>query len=110
MSRQACTTSDSRQPVSAGSLVAACVNFLESTVSDQQLEDGQIARLAGFVFEQCDSACKAPMDNKTAIGRAITHVVIIPVQVRGTIHYIYDELRSRRHVSPLCAACFLHLS
>ena len=42
-------------------------------------QDAQLMLLSGFCLEMLDAAGRAPLDSRTAIGRAITQVRVHPV-------------------------------
>ena len=70
----------------AEQIVSAATAFIEGAFLGQRSHD-DVNRLAGMVFERCNAAKKAPLDNKTAIGRGL--VQVRPSRLnshRGSLH------------------------
>lgn len=57
----------------AESLTEACTALARG--AGTRLGEQQLMMLAGFALEKCDAAARAPLDNRSAIGRAITLVL-----------------------------------
>ena len=57
----------------AEQIVSAATAFIEGAFLAQRSHD-DVNRLAGMVFERCNAAKKAPLDNKRAIGRGLVKV------------------------------------
>ena len=53
--------------------MSAATTFIEGAFLGQRSHE-DVNRLAGMVFERCNAAKKAPLDNKTAIGRGLVQV------------------------------------
>ena len=54
-------------------LVSACQELVRGAVLEHARGEA-LMHLVGRCLEQCDAVAKAPLDNKTAIGRALTQV------------------------------------
>lgn len=55
-------------------LVASCQELVEAAVG-QGVKGEPLLQLVGRCMAQCEAVAKTPLDNRTALGRAITKVL-----------------------------------
>ncbi|KAL4859049.1 hypothetical protein ACK3TF_000833 [Chlorella vulgaris] len=84
----------------ATAVVEACASLIRGAVIGEA-RDAQLMLLSGFSLEMLEAAGKAPLDNRTAIGRAITLVL---KQLADAQHELAETLQAAADAAAEAAA------